>query len=36
MEHCHGDESNRWAKVQAFFYAQIHVTSSIYVPTLSN
>jgi hypothetical protein len=28
LEHCHGGESNRWAKVQAFFYAYLHVTPS--------
>jgi len=26
---CHGEESN-WANVQAFWYAQLHVTASIF------
>jgi hypothetical protein len=28
MERCHGGKYNRWAKVQAFFHAQLHVTAS--------
>jgi hypothetical protein len=30
LEHCHGGESNRWAKVQAFFYTQLHITPSVF------
>jgi hypothetical protein len=30
LEHFHGGESSCWAKVQAFFYAQIHVTTSLF------
>jgi hypothetical protein len=29
-EHYHGGESNRWAKVQAFFYAHLHVIVTIF------
>jgi len=25
LMHCHGGESNHWAKVQAFCYAQHHI-----------
>jgi hypothetical protein len=31
MEHCHGGKSNRWANAHAFFYAQLHVTASVFV-----
>jgi hypothetical protein len=31
LEHCHGGESSRWAKVQAFFSAQLHVIASAYL-----
>jgi hypothetical protein len=27
---CHGGKSNRWAKFKAFFYAQLHVTASVF------
>jgi hypothetical protein len=30
LEHCHGGESNCSTKVQVFFYAQLHVTASIF------
>jgi hypothetical protein len=30
MEHIHGRESNLWVKVQAFFYAQLQVTPSVF------
>jgi hypothetical protein len=30
LDHCHGGESNRWAKVQAFFNAQFHITASVF------
>jgi hypothetical protein len=30
LEHCHGVESNRWAKIQAFFYTQLHITASVF------
>jgi hypothetical protein len=30
LEHCHCGESNRWAKVQAFYYAQLHLTASVF------
>jgi hypothetical protein len=30
IEPCHGGESIRWAEVHAFFYAQLHVTASVY------
>jgi hypothetical protein len=30
LEHCHGAESNRWAKVQAFLFAQLHITASVF------
>jgi hypothetical protein len=30
LEHCHGAEYIHWAKVQAFFYAQLHVTASVF------
>jgi hypothetical protein len=30
LEHCHGGESNRWAKDQGSLYAQQHVTASIF------
>jgi hypothetical protein len=30
LGHCHDRESNCWAKVQAFFYAQLHVTASVF------
>jgi hypothetical protein len=26
-------EVNRWAKVEAFFYAQLHVTASVFLPS---
>jgi hypothetical protein len=29
LEHCHGGESNRWVKGQAFFDAQLQITASI-------
>jgi hypothetical protein len=31
LEHCHGGESNHWAKVKAFFYSQLHVTASVFL-----
>jgi hypothetical protein len=31
LEHCHGGESKRLAKVQAFFYIQLHVTASVFL-----
>jgi hypothetical protein len=30
LEHCRGGKSNRWAKVQAFLYAQLHVTAQCF------
>jgi hypothetical protein len=30
IEHCHGGESKRWVKVEAFSYAQFHVIASIF------
>jgi hypothetical protein len=30
LEHCHVGISNRWAKVKAFFYAQLYVAASIF------
>jgi hypothetical protein len=30
LEHCRGGESNLWAKIQALFYIQIHVTASVF------
>jgi len=27
LDHCHGSESNRWAKFQDFFYAQLNITA---------
>jgi hypothetical protein len=29
LEHWHGGKSNCWAKVQAFFCAQLHITASL-------
>jgi hypothetical protein len=29
LENCHSEESNQWAEVQAFFYAQLHATTLI-------
>jgi hypothetical protein len=29
LEHYHGGKCNHWAKVQAFFYAQHHVSALI-------
>jgi len=34
LEHFYVEESNCWAKVQALFYAQLHVTASI-LPVIS-
>jgi hypothetical protein len=31
LENCHGGESNCWAKVQALFYVQFHVTALPFV-----
>jgi hypothetical protein len=30
LEHCHAGEFNRWTKVQALLYAQLHITASIF------
>jgi hypothetical protein len=30
LEHCHGEENNSWAKVQASFYAELHVTTLVF------
>jgi hypothetical protein len=30
LQHFHDGEPNRWAKVQAFIYAQLHVTASVF------
>jgi len=30
LEHCHGGKSNHQVKVQAFFYAQLHTTTSVF------
>jgi len=29
LEQCHGGEFNCWTKVQAFLYAQLHITTSL-------
>jgi hypothetical protein len=31
LEHCHGGESNHWAKVPVFVYAQLYVTASVFL-----
>jgi hypothetical protein len=30
LEDCHDEESNCWAKVQAFISAQLHITTSLF------
>jgi adenosyl cobinamide kinase/adenosyl cobinamide phosphate guanylyltransferase len=30
LQHCQGGKYNHWAKVQAFFNIQLHVTTSIF------
>jgi hypothetical protein len=30
VEHCNVGESNPWAKIQAFFNAQLHVTATVF------